>query len=223
MKKILFTAAVSMLLSVTGFCKVPPPPVIIIRNPTRIVNVTNVQQEFINQEPSTYQAPDPGPQSSPDAPQPAPVQYYEIVSVQSGKGLAVQGGPDAVQVHSAIQQRQFAGTDDQIWRLVPTGDGYFEIFSKDTDLCLDVPWGSLENSQRIQLCNVLGGDNQRWSIVPAGNGSVLIVGKRSGKCLNVAWGSMDNGADIVQYNCDYSPNEKWILIPLAGPSMFTGN
>jgi glucosylceramidase len=150
-------------------------------------------------------------------------QYYAIVGVESGKALDVRGGPSAVAVHAAIQQWDFAGADNQVWRLEPTGDGSFEIFSKDTDLLLDVPWGSMDNSTPIQLYPAAGGDNERWSLISTGEGSFVILGKNSGKCLNVASGSVDNGAGIVQYDCANAANQKWYLIPLGEPAPSDGN
>lgn len=176
--------------------------------------IANVQQTVIYQGAAQDQGAAQGAQPVSDVSQINPNQYYAIVEVQSGKSLDVRGGPSAVGVHAAIQQWAFAGADNQVWRLAPAGNGYYGIFSKDTDLCLDVPWGSMDNSVPMQLYPFGNGDNQLWTLLSTGQGTFLIVGKRSGKCLNVAGASMDNGADVVQYDCDNSGNEQWWLIPL---------
>ena len=91
--------------------------------------------------------------------------YWVIRNNYSGKVLdaAVGTGIDGGNNGANIQQWTYHGGDNQKWTLQMAGDGYFYIRSKlDTNLVLDLLYGSTDNGTNIQLCSFHGGDNQRW-------------------------------------------------------------
>ena len=93
------------------------------------------------------------------------VPYWVIRKNYSGKVLdaAVGTGIDGGNNGANIQQWAYHGGDNQKWTLQMAGDGYFYIRSKlDTNLVLDLLYGSTDNGTNIQLCSFHGGENQQW-------------------------------------------------------------
>ena len=93
------------------------------------------------------------------------VPYWVIRNNYSGKVLdaAVGTGIDGGNNGANIQQWAYHGGDNQKWTLQMAGDGYFYIRSKlDTNLVLDLLYGSTDNGTNLQLCNYHGGENQQW-------------------------------------------------------------
>ena len=93
------------------------------------------------------------------------VPYWVIRNNYSGKVLdaAVGTGIDGGNNGANIQQWAYHGGDNQKWTLQMAGDGYFYIRSKlDTNLVLDLLYGSTDNGTNIQLCSFHGGENQQW-------------------------------------------------------------
>ena len=91
--------------------------------------------------------------------------YWVIRNNYSGKVLdaAVGTGIDGGNNGANIQQWTYHGGDNQKWTLQMAGDGYFYIRSKlDTNLVLDLLYGSTDNGTNIQLCSFHGGENQQW-------------------------------------------------------------
>ena len=91
--------------------------------------------------------------------------YWVIRNNATGKVLdaAIGTGIDGGNNGANIQQWAYHGGDNQKWTLQMAGDGYFYIRSKlDTNLVLDLLYGSTDNGTNIQLCSFHGGDNQQW-------------------------------------------------------------
>ena len=91
--------------------------------------------------------------------------YWVIRNNATGKVLdaAIGTGIDGGNNGANIQQWAYHGGDNQKWTLQMAGDGYFYIRSKlDTNLVLDLLYGSTDNGTNLQLCNYHGGDNQQW-------------------------------------------------------------
>ena len=91
--------------------------------------------------------------------------YWVIRNNYSGKVLdaAVGTGIDGGNNGANIQQWAYHGGDNQKWTLQMAGDGYFYIRSKlDTNLVLDLLYGSTDNGTNLQLCNYYGSENQQW-------------------------------------------------------------
>ena len=91
--------------------------------------------------------------------------YWVIRNNATGKVLdaAIGTGIDGGNNGANIQQWAYHGGDNQKWTLQMAGDGYFYIRSKlDTNLVLDLLYGSTDNGTNLQLCNYYGGENQQW-------------------------------------------------------------
>ena len=93
------------------------------------------------------------------------VPYWVIRNNATGKVLdaAIGTGIDGGNNGANIQQWAYHGGDNQKWTLKMAGDGYFYIRSKlDTNLVLDLLYGSTDNGTNLQLCNYYGSENQQW-------------------------------------------------------------
>ena len=93
------------------------------------------------------------------------IPYWVIRNNATGKVLdaAIGTGIDGGNNGANIQQWAYHDGDNQKWTLQMAGDGYFYIRSKlDTNLVLDLLYGSTDNGTNIQLCSFHGGDNQQW-------------------------------------------------------------
>ena len=91
--------------------------------------------------------------------------YWVIRNNATGKVLdaAIGTGIDGGNNGANIQQWAYHGGDNQKWTLQMAGDGYFYIRSKlDTNLVLDLLYGSTDNGTNLQLCNYYGSENQQW-------------------------------------------------------------
>ena len=91
--------------------------------------------------------------------------YWVIRNNATGKVLdaAIGTGIDGGNNGANIQQWAYHDGDNQKWTLQMAGDGYFYIRSKlDTNLVLDLLYGSTDNGTNLQLCNYHGGENQQW-------------------------------------------------------------
>ena len=92
--------------------------------------------------------------------------------------------------------------------VVPFEAGTFVIVSAYAAVCLDVPYGTMDDIQLIQYgCH--RGENQAWTFNNHGDGSYEVVSLASGKCLDVYnWGKED-GEMIYQSECHGGDNQRW--------------
>lgn len=63
-----------------------------------------------------------------------------------------------------VEQKEFNGSDNQLWYLSEDPDGYYRIRSKQSEKALDVKDISQENGALIQIWENDDGDNQKWSL-----------------------------------------------------------
>lgn len=134
---------------------------------------------------------------------------YTITARHSGKCLDVSGASS--DDGAAVIQWSGHGGDNQRWRLVPAGDGYFTITAKHSGKCLDVSGVSRDDGAGIIQWSGWGGDNQKFRLEEAGDGSYRIVAKHSGKCLDVSGASTGDGARVIQWSSWGGDNQKWFF------------
>ena len=112
--------------------------------------------------------------------------------------------------YANIVQWSCHGGDNQQFRLIDAGGGYYNIKSKLSGKCLDVYAGSHDDGASIIQYTCHSGDNQQFGIVDAGGGYSSIVAKHSGKCLDVEYSSQSDGANILQFSCHGGDNQQFI-------------
>jgi glucosylceramidase len=96
--------------------------------------------------------------------------------------------------------------------------GYYNIFSRNSGMGLDVADNSTISGARIQQWEISNGgnDNQRWRFDDAGNGSYFIVVKSTQMCLAPENTSTSDGLQVQQKTCDNSDSQKWNVTSLGG-------
>ena len=136
----------------------------------------------------------------------------EIVSAPTGKVLEVPGGSTAD--GTLVAQNSLNGSEQQQWKVVPTGDGYYYIQNILTGKVLDVIGGSTDNATLIQQYDYLNVANQQWQLVPVDDVHYKIINRKSGKVLDVVGGSTGNGSPIQQFQYAGDNQQLWVLQPI---------
>lgn len=151
--------------------------------------------------------------------------WYRITAKHSGKCLAVAGG--ASFVHNGVGVIQWdclEPEENQKWRIVPVGFGFFKILAKHSGKSLDVRGGvgQLDNGIAVQQWDYIGAANQQWMFIPAGDDTYQIVAAHSRKSLDVNGGpgATDDGPHVQQWDYWGGDNQKWRLTAI--PDNVTG-
>jgi hypothetical protein len=149
-----------------------------------------------------------------------------IVNVASGKVLDDPGG--SMDDGTVIQQFQLNGGRNQLWQLIPQGNGTVVIVNAFSGKALDDPGGSLADGAPIEQFGQIPGPwgnggrslqwriDQQWSVVRQRNGFDVIVNAFSGKVLDDPGGSMSNGAPLHQFQFNGGTNQQWEVLHLSG-------
>lgn len=99
--------------------------------------------------------------------------------------------------------------DNQRFRMVESGDGYFNLINAQGGLCLDVADANKQAGQKTVLTPCNGGESQRFSLEGKGDGYYALRYKHSGLCLDVAGASAVNGAALLQWYCASGDNQRF--------------
>ncbi len=92
---------------------------------------------------------------------------YKIQIANSGLSLQPLGGAFAA-LGAVIEQWPFEGNAYQIWSVVRTSDGFFNIKpASSPGSCMDVSQASQTNGAKVLLYTCNGDDNQKWTFVPS--------------------------------------------------------
>jgi len=110
-----------------------------------------------------------------------------------------------------VHQWDCHGGDNQKWRFMARGGGYYQIAAVHSGKCLDVAGVGMGNGDNVQQWDCHGGENQLWKPVGIGGGAYRIGAKHSGKCLDVAGAGTGNGANIIQWDCHNGDNQQWTI------------
>ena len=92
--------------------------------------------------------------------------------------------------------------------------GRYAIFSKSTELVMEVAEYSFENGASIRLYDSLELKNQRFDIVDLENGYYSIMPVHSGKSLDVWNRNVDEGGAIRQYDYVGESQQQWEIRPI---------
>ena len=138
-------------------------------------------------------------------------QPQKVVSENSDKCASVADWSTA---DGAAVVQWGCGQDsaNQLWKLVPAGQGAYQLRSTLSDKCASVSdWSTADGAAIVQWACGTGSANQLWKVEPVGEGyhlrSVL-----SDKCASVRAWSTAAGAVIEQWGCGTgSANQVWRL------------
>ena len=85
---------------------------------------------------------------------------YTFVNINSYKSIGVKNSQD--NAGTQISQYNITNADTQKWRIIPTGDGYYNFELKSNGLVLDVKNAETAKGTPIQLCQKDGSDKQKF-------------------------------------------------------------
>jgi hypothetical protein len=141
---------------------------------------------------------------------------YRIISQSPGKCVDVNGG--SYDNLATIQQWDCLEANthqNQIFTLVPTGEGFFQIKNRQSGRCLDVFNASGADGATVMqyTCNP-SSNNQRWQTVSTGAGYFEVRAKHSNKCLDVPSANPNNGTPLQQWTCNGANQQKWFFSPM---------
>ena len=138
---------------------------------------------------------------------------YYIKNKFSGKYLDVANGSSANNAN--VQQYAYNGCDAQKFKLVSTGDGYYNIYTGASGYTkvVDVAGKSAADNANILQYAYKGTDNQKFQFTKLSDGTYAIKTKVSGSnsCLDVYGWSTANGGNIAQYGYWGGDCQLWIL------------
>ena len=130
--------------------------------------------------------------------------YYEIMSVNSGKVLDVQsnGKTDG----SNVWQYEENNTDAQKWILQSAGNGNYYIVAYNSYLYLDVNGGNASNGANVQIYEGNETNSQKFKfektkMIDSDSYNISIKQDES-KVIDIDAGSMDNGANVQIWTFD---------------------
>lgn len=117
-----------------------------------------------------------------------------------------------------VQVWAYHGRDNQKWKFVSNGNGYYRIVSKvNPNLALDadISPGPVQNGTNIHVWQYVGNDNQQWSITENGLGVAVIRSKANSTYVidrDIASGSSPDGANVLLWQYWGGLNQKWLLV-----------
>jgi hypothetical protein len=138
---------------------------------------------------------------------------YRLVNQYTGKCLDVEnwGMNNGVNVDQWDCLNPVSGHLNQVFTLVPRGNGYYQFVAKHSGRCLDVISSSTNNGAWTEQWDCLGDGqfNQIWKVVPMPGGWAEFVSKHANKCLEIGNGSLNNGAKAQQWDCYGYGHQQW--------------
>ncbi|MER5488260.1 glycoside hydrolase N-terminal domain-containing protein [Streptomyces sp. NPDC002812] len=124
---------------------------------------------------------------------------------QSGKVIDVPGS--STTAGQTLLQYDKRGSNNQKWLFTRVDDVYFTIKNVNSNLVMDVQYGSTSDGAKIIQWNASSGaTNQHWRLDDAGGGYVKIVSKKTGKVLGIDTAT----SNIVQQTDTGSTSQHWL-------------
>ncbi|MGX1566811.1 non-reducing end alpha-L-arabinofuranosidase family hydrolase [Streptomyces sp. NPDC055506] len=142
-----------------------------------------------------------------------PNASYVLVNRNSGKALDVYNM--ATNDGARITQWTRNDQNQQQWRFVDSGGGYYRIVSRHSGKVLDVHNWSTANGGSIVQWADLNATNQQWRLADSADGYVRLISRHSNKALEVQGASTADNANVVQYDDWGGTNQQWQLVKVG--------
>jgi hypothetical protein len=147
---------------------------------------------------------------------------YTISSMRSGKCLDVELAAPGDKIR--VQQFACNSTVAQRWRIVPIGNGKYELRPQTTtpNKCLDVAGGLPNDSTKLQQFGCNQTNSQRFTLAldgvsAFGEGTYSITTATGPNlCLDVDLGQYADNIDVQQYNCNGTYSQRWHFRQITG-------
>jgi len=145
--------------------------------------------------------------------------YLSCLSADSSYKVLDVDNRGGVKNGSKVQVWEFHGGQNQIWKFVPMGNGYFCIISSaNTRLSLDadIAPGFLGNGTKVQVWEYHGSDNQLWQVQIENNRQCIIRSKANPNLTIDAdilpgGGRIFDGSKVQLWTYVGNGNQKWGL------------
>lgn len=142
-----------------------------------------------------------------------PDAVYMLVNRNSGMALDVQS--ESMEAGAALIQYHPHGGENQLWTMLPLGEGAYKVVSRRSGLVLDVEGASSEAGAKLVQSADTGSDSQRWSIVKAGS-YFKLVNLGSGLRADVNGNSKEAHASVIQWKDNNGANQQWSIVKHRG-------
>lgn len=142
---------------------------------------------------------------------------YKIVAKCSGKALDVS---DVSKTPGAnVHQWDYVGGDNQKWKLLSAGDGYWYLESVNSGLVLDgAGWGTADGTNVVQWNRGNLQANQKFKIEANGDGTYRLTNQHANKVLDVSNSSQSNGGNVQLWTWNSSTAQRWTFTRLDSGS-----
>ncbi len=139
--------------------------------------------------------------------------WYVLVNSNSGKVLDDRA--QATNNGAAVVQWGRIGADNQQWRFVDAGDGYFRLQNRHSGKVLDdYGWSRTDGSSMVQWSD-LNGANQQFKPVKSKAGTVRLVNRFSAMAVGVRGAAKGDGSSVVQSRDSGGADQQWQLVPVG--------
>lgn len=133
---------------------------------------------------------------------------WKIVNATTGQVMEVAGG--GTNDGAAIRSASDAGGLNQMWNIVRTRNGYYQLYNANSGRTAEVTNGSLNNGAAVRQWGTADNMIQHWYIEEAGNGAFYLRNGHSNKYLTSGTSSSSQG------DLNASAQQKWKFV-LANP------
>ncbi|WP_182910003.1 RICIN domain-containing protein, partial [Microbispora sp. H13382] len=142
--------------------------------------------------------------------------WYVLVNRNSGKALDVYNFSTAD--GGSLVQWTRTDANNQQWRFVDSGGGYYRVQSRHSGKVLDVYNVSTADAADIVQWSDHNGTNQQFGLADSSGGYVRLINRNSGKAVEVQNASTADGGKIVQYSDWGGNNQQWQLVRVGSVS-----
>ncbi|MEN2423463.1 RICIN domain-containing protein [Streptomyces rimosus] len=142
----------------------------------------------------------------------------KLQAAHSGKCLTIADG-SFNNGANAVQSTCVDGLDNQVFELVPAGDGTFGVRAKHSGKCLEVRGAGTKPGDNVWQWWCGEGDHQRWRfrlVEVAKELFELRPEHAPNQCLDVYDSQTADGANITQFTCHGGDNQRWRILPVTG-------
>jgi poly(3-hydroxybutyrate) depolymerase len=133
---------------------------------------------------------------------------YNLVGLQSGKCVQIQGGSTASLARVEIATCD--GSARQQFRAESMGSGFYRLRNVNSNLCVDVSGASTADGAQIIQFACGSGLNQQWSFTDVAGGE-RINARHSGKVLDVTGAGTADGTKLAQWTSNGGSNQVFKL------------
>lgn len=134
--------------------------------------------------------------------------FVEIVNDHANKCVDVTDASTAI--GALTQEWDCTGKNEQQWRQFDLGNGFQQMVSRNSALCLDVRGGQAIEGSRVdqELCDT-GRTSQGWRLQLANTTGSLWLVNRLGMCLALSPNTSKNGTAIIIGACSDTTAKFW--------------